>query len=111
MGKTAKEKRVSEVAVELTKELIDKGLIIEAGWTALKFITIPDNAPEIQVEEMRVAFFAGAHHLFNSLMTCLEEGKEATDLDLNRLTLISKELESFTRDFRFKYLTKPEGSA
>ncbi len=51
---------------ELTKKLIDDGRLIEAGWQGLRIFALPQNASEIQVTEMRKAFFAGAQHLYTS---------------------------------------------
>jgi hypothetical protein len=83
----------------LTRELTDQGKLIEAGWIGLRLAAVPDNASAIQLDEMRSAFFAGAQHLFTSIMTILEPGAEPTDVDLNRLTLINDELMEFISDF------------
>lgn len=84
----------------LSRELVDKGLVIEAGWQALKATSVPANAPPVQIAEMRNAFFAGAQHLFASIMGILEDGHEATDADLNRMTQISNELDAFVAEYR-----------
>lgn len=94
----------------LTREMVDKGRLIEAGWISLRLTAIPDNAPAIQLEEMRNAFFAGAQHLFASIMAMLEPGEDATNADLTRMTQIEKELDGFIADFELKH-TKPQGSA
>jgi len=44
---------------------------------------------------MRMAFFAGAQHLFASLMTVLEAGDDPTNNDMRRVDLIAKELDDF----------------
>lgn len=79
----------------LTKELADKGKLIEAGWVALRLAAIPDRAPEIQLREMRMAYMAGAQHLFSCMMSIMDEDREPTDADMNRMDLIHKELEAF----------------
>ena len=79
----------------LSRELTDKGKLIEAGWVGLRLAAIPDDAPAVQLDEMRKAFFAGAQHLFSSIMTILDEDREPTDADLRRMGLISDELEAF----------------
>lgn len=89
---------------ELTKKLTDEGRIIEAGFTGFKFMTISAIAPPVQVEEMRNAFFAGAQHLFSSIMSVLDIGEEPTENDLNRLTLINEELKNFINNFELKNL-------
>jgi hypothetical protein len=80
---------------EITRKLIDEGRLVEAGWVGLRHMAIPLDASPWQVENMRMAFFAGAQHLFGSIMSVLEPGEEATLNDLNRMTLISKELDEF----------------
>jgi len=87
----------------LTKELTDKGKLIEAGFVGLRLAAIPEDAPKVQLEEMRNAFFAGAQHLFTSIMTIMDPGEEPTDADMNRFSLISDELDSFIEDFKRKH--------
>lgn len=53
----------------LSRELTDKGKLIEAGWIGLRIACDLEDAPKVQLEEMRNAFFAGAQHLFSSIMT------------------------------------------
>jgi hypothetical protein len=95
----------------LSRELADQGKLIEAGWVALRAVAIPLNAPPIQLEEMRMAFFAGAQHLFSSIMAILEPGAEPTDNDLARLDLIDKELRDFIAEFGAHYNIPTGGSA
>jgi hypothetical protein len=92
---------------ELTKTLADEGRLIESGWVGLQLAAVPENAPPIQIREMRMAFMAGAQHLFSSIMVVLEPGDhEATEADLKRMDLIAAELDAFRaemlRDPRFK---------
>jgi hypothetical protein len=103
--------KARKLAETLTKEFTDKGLIIEAGWQSLKIMSIPEDAPEIQIDEMRNAFFAGASHLFSSIVVILDPGEEPTERDIERLDLINKELERFMEDYKLKHLIRPEGSA
>lgn len=93
----------------MAREFTDKGKLIEVGWIGLRLAAIPIDAPQLQIDEMRNAFFAGAQHLFGSIMGILDPGAEPTDADLNRLTLIDKELRDFLRTFELNIRT--EGSA
>lgn len=94
----------SKVIAELTKALTDKGKIIEAGWVGLRYTIFPMNIDmdrySAQLIDMRKAFFAGAQHLFSSILAILDEGTEATPADLQRMTLINEELESFVQELR-----------
>lgn len=94
----------------LSRELADQGKLIEAGWVGLRLAAVPLDASAVQLEEMRNAFFAGAQHLFSSIMTILEPDAEPTDKDLERMTLIDKELRAFINDFTMRRC-KAEGRA
>lgn len=88
----------------LSRELTGKGKLIEAGWIGLRVACELEDAPAIQLEEMRNAFFAGAQHLFSSIMTILEPDAEPTEKDLERMDLIDKELRAFINDFSIRRL-------
>lgn len=98
-------KPTQEQINEITRRLADEGLLIEAGWVGLKLVSVPENASEIQISEMRNAFFAGAQHLWGSIMTVLDPGSEETEADLKRMDLIDQELKRFIADFKAKHLT------
>jgi len=82
----------------LTKTLMNQGRLIEAGWVALRIAAVPPDAPQVQIQEMRKAFMAGAQHLFASIMTGLDEDSEPTSGDMRRMDLIAQELEAFGRE-------------
>jgi len=85
---------------KLTKLLTDQGKIIEAGWASYRHLVIPATASATQIEETRRGFYAGAQHLFGSIMSILEPGAEPTENDLKRFDYIHAELEEFARSFR-----------
>ena len=62
------------------------------------------------LQEMRNAFFAGAQHMFCSLMTIMDADAEPTDKDLERMALIDAELRAFIDDFTIRNIP-PGGSA
>lgn len=86
----------------ITKKFADEGRLIEGGWQAMRLLTLPPTAPEVQVTEMRKAYFTGAQHLFASIMTVLDpdDDDEPTPNDLRRMDLIHKELQGFEADLR-----------
>lgn len=94
----------------LSKELLEQGKLLEAGFVGLRLAAIPDNAPKVQLDEMRMAFFAGAQHLFGSIMSILDPGDEPTDDDMRRMDLIAKELDAFIADFKMRH-TPTQGQA
>ena len=57
-----------------------------------------------QLHEMRLAFFAGAQHLFASIMSVLDPGSEPTDADMERMSNIDTELRAFIQDFELRHL-------
>lgn len=94
----------------LSKELADKGKLLEAGWVSLRLACIPDDAPKAQLEDMHMAFFAGAQHLFASIVSVMDPGEEPTAADMNRMDLIHKELQDFERKFTMRTMNT-KGSA
>ena len=94
----------------MSRELADQGKLIGAGWIGYRLAVMAPDAPAIQLEECQMAFFAGALHLFSSMMTVMDPGGEPTDADLHKMDLIDKELQKFAREFELK-AAKPKGSA
>ena len=92
-----------DMAEAITKDLIDKGQIIEAGWVSLRMLAIPHDAPQVQLDAMREAFYAGAQHLYASVMICLDPGKEPTEDDLRRMAMIHSELDEFIRQYKVRH--------
>jgi hypothetical protein len=89
-----------EFLVKLTRSLMDEGKLIEAGWVTMRLACIPLDAPAVQLENMKLAFMAGAQHLFSSMMSGLEDGDDATFADMRRMTLIEAELTAFTLELK-----------
>lgn len=95
---------------KLTEQLTDQGKLIEAGWIGLRIAAVNKNADEIQLHEMRMSFFAGASHLFSSIMAILDPGEEPTAKDMKRLDMIHNELQAFIKDFELHHVpTKGNG--
>jgi hypothetical protein len=94
---------------KLYRKFVDSGKLIEAGWISLRIAAISSNAPQMQIDEMRNAFMAGAQHLFASIMQMLEPGDELTENDMRRIDLIADELEAFGKDLDAQL--KTEGNA
>ena len=90
----------------LTRKLNDEGKLIEAGFVGLRLAAFPPDVSDLQVREMRMAFFAGAAHLFNSIMNVMTEDREPTDADMKSMELIQKELDLFMVEFEAKLPTK-----
>lgn len=81
---------------ELTQKLIEQGLIMKAGWIGYEAACVPVLASETQRKETEVAFYAGALHLFTSIMSgAFDENAEPSKEDEARLTNIQRELDEF----------------
>lgn len=93
---------VEQRAKELMKAAMDAGKIIEAGFVGLRILAIPANATPAQVQDMRMAFMAGAQHLFSSILCVLDPGTDATEADLRRMDLIHDELEAYRKEMESK---------
>lgn len=87
---------------KLSSELTDEGRLIEAGWIGMRIACVPDDTPEIQISEMRLAFFGGAQHLFSSIMSIMEADAEPTAKDLERMSLIEAELRRFELELKLR---------
>ncbi len=118
MGREERRNRDRQATIErlttaITKGAADKGLLIEAGWLGLESMAYK-HCPEFQRKELRSAFFAGAHHLYASIMNVLEPGVEPTEKDMVRFHLIHEELQAFLQHYKREHgvddeLIPPEG--
>lgn len=101
---TPDQEKALKVAKELEKTLVDAGKIIEGGWAGFRLMAYPSDISQRQFDDLRNTLFAGAHHLFTSIMNLLEPGDEPTANDYRRLTLIHTELDEFIKNFEAKHL-------
>lgn len=109
MGES-KRRLLHRAATDLTRELTDKGKLIEAGFAAFaKFVISPD-APPVQLSEMRLAFMAGAEHVWSSMLNMLDEDREPTVDDMRRMDMIQRELDEW-RAVLSNRVDPPKGSA
>ena len=98
-----------EIHDKLCKELVDSGRLIEAGFVGFRNIVIHPDAPEAQVNEMHMAFMAGAQHLYGSIMGIMDADKEPTQNDMRRMAAIDTELRAFAKSLKLR-LTPAKGS-
>lgn len=68
---------------------------IAAGWQGYLDVVMPHDAPQIQRDECRKAYYAGAATLFYALMKMLDPGEEPTEKDLANMSLIHAELDAY----------------
>lgn len=95
------EKKMARAAAEaITKQLANEGRLIEGGWRALMILCKLETAPEVQKQEMKRAYYAGAQHLFSSIVNIMDEDREPTAGDLHKMDLIHSELEKWAEEQR-----------
>jgi hypothetical protein len=90
-------KEFDKAMKSVTQLLMDEGKLIEIGWKAFELQVMPITAGKAQRHDMRAAFFAGAQHLFGSIISGLDEDPNPTPADERRLEQIDKELRAFAR--------------
>ncbi len=102
-------KDIRALADQLAKEMTDAGKLIEGGWRAYDMMILPKDE-EVLKRECRLAFMAGAQHLFASIMTVLDADREPTAQDMRRMDLIHRELEAIKPELELR-ARRTEGSA
>jgi len=100
--KTSKE-RVGRVAAAL----VDDGKLIEAGFAMFAGKCLK-GAPDEQLAAMRVAFMAGASHLWASMVVVMDPGAQPTKRDMRRMVNIATELRAW-RSIVLSYIARPRG--
>ncbi|HEX6992400.1 MAG TPA: hypothetical protein VF151_10960 [Gemmatimonadales bacterium] len=94
---------LQRLADAVTGDLLDAGAVIGAGWLAFERQVLSPQAGEAQRREMRLAFFAGAQHLFASVMRGLDPEAEPTMRDIERMSKLADELQRFASQFMRGY--------
>lgn len=69
--------------------------VIEQGWNSYRKHVVPADAPEVQVNECRNSYYAGALILFESIFMIMDDDREPTAQDLQRMSDIQAELQEF----------------
>jgi aryl carrier-like protein len=88
----SKREDIQRIAKEATKRFVDEGKLIEAGFAALQVIAL-QGRPDNQVRDMRIAYLAGAEHVWSSVISMLDAGTDETPADLRRMDMIQKEVD------------------
>lgn len=81
-------------AQQLADNWADQGKVMRGGWEAFDYYFCKGMTEE-QRATHRKAFFLGAEHLFSTVMMILGPEQEPTERDLQRMSLVSAELEAF----------------
>lgn len=83
---------------------------IERGWLSYRAMVVPADAGEVQVNETKQAFYAGASILFTTLMQpgVLDPGLEETENDMKKMADLQAEIDAFGQLLDKKVLKLPE---
>lgn len=95
MSEDTESAKLREVVKKLTNECMKQGKIIEAGWNSFRLMAIRKDTSQETLKSMRDIFFAGAQHLFASILCSLDEGQNPTMEDLDRMDKIDAELRAY----------------
>ena len=96
----SEQEKIDAITAGITKRMSDEGKLIEAGWISLRTTTLAEEISPDQLDLMRIIFFAGAQHLFGSIMMFLSDtGDEPTKEDEDRMEKIDRELNKFIEEF------------
>lgn len=103
---------VERLALDTMHRLVDEGLGVEGGFAALCIMEgiKPDNP---MVPLARHIYFAGAQHIWSTMMTMLDPGPKETKRDMLRMDKIEAELEKYRLGVEAAYAAtmKTKGSA
>ena len=93
------------LAEMMMRESVKHGKGIAIGWAGFRKMVVPKDASPQQVTDMRNAFYAGAMHLFHTVLSALSPKKdEITQGDLDAMHSVTQELAEFE-----KYVTATYG--
>lgn len=70
--------------------------IVKNNWTFFKKFVISDKAPQNQVSEMKLSFYAGAQSVFYELLRISQESETEEQAEY-QFKLIEKELENYAK--------------
>ena len=101
--------RVRALVDKINAVAADSGSMVETGFAAYCAIVLP-GADKAEKDRHRIAFFAGAQHVFATLIGVMSDHDDPTPADLMRMDKLHAELETFAGDMR-ALLAPPRGSA
>jgi hypothetical protein len=84
----------------IARKLVDEGKLIAAGFLAVQ--VMHPGVTNTELERLRNAYFAGAQHLYASIMAIMDEDREVTERDLKRMEQIHEELTAWAKLMRFQ---------
>jgi hypothetical protein len=68
---------------------------VEHLWNEYARLVLPEGCHQVQEQETRRAFYAGAHSVMTALVRSLDPGEDATEDDVVRLASLMDEIEAW----------------
>ena len=97
----------AQLVKALSAKAVKDKKLVQFGFQAFRAVCIPEHASAAQLTDMRMAYMAGAQHLFGSIFQLMSSDRDPTEDDLNVMSAIAEEMEAFTQEF--KLLTATPG--
>ncbi len=72
-----------------------KRLLMAEQWDTFARLVVPRDAPAVQKQEMRRAFYAGGQSILHSIMLALSADADPTEGDVTMMGDLERELSDF----------------
>lgn len=84
----------------LVKAAVDRGLLIEAGFNAMRIVMVQPDASDQHIAALRLAYFAGAQHLWASIFSFMDPDQDPTQADMERMAKVHNEMAAFEAELQ-----------
>jgi hypothetical protein len=105
-----REQDVKELVRALSAQAVKEKKLIQFGFTAFRKMCIPADASAAQLADMRMAYMAGAQHLFGSIFQLMTSDPDPTEADMDVMSAIGEEMDAFTQEIKLRTAT-PGGTS
>ena len=100
----------AQLVKALSAKAVKDKKLIEFGFQVFRAVCIPAHASAAQLTDMRMAYMAGAQHLFGSIFQLMSSDRDPTEADLDVMSAIAGEMEAFTEECKLLAAT-PGGTS
>jgi hypothetical protein len=69
--------------------------LIRLAWESYRAHVVPAGAEAVQINETKLAFFAGAQALFSIINAVMTEDRDVTEEDIRNVSYLDQELRDF----------------
>lgn len=86
------EDELDKLLNQTARGFAESGKLVEAGWQGFAHAF---DAPPDKAGFLHFVFFAGAHHVYSSLIAMLMKDQEVTEADIDLYQKVGKEMHEF----------------